>query len=186
MKELNLNKEVLEKIDKFIDLLFIWNKIHNLTASKTKIKIKEQVFDSLYPIEYIEHKKNILDIGSGAGFPAIPLAIIMQNSSFTLTEPLNKKASFLNIAKIELNLDNIIIYNERVEKTPIKTYDLITSRAVANVSILLDLTKELRDKNTDMLFYKGENLFNELTDDMQYQIIEKTKRKYLLLKDLTK
>jgi 16S rRNA (guanine527-N7)-methyltransferase len=94
-----------EKIDKFTELLFFWNKIHNLTGSKTKDKIKKQVSDSIYPMEYIENIKdikNILDIGSGAGFPAIPLAIMMPNSNFILTEPLNKKVSFLNMVKIEL------------------------------------------------------------------------------------
>lgn len=171
-----------EKLDYFAHLLLKWNKVHSLTKAKDIAKIKDYIEDSLYPLEILEPFKNCLDIGTGAGFPGLVLAIAREDISFTLTEPLNKKASFLNLVKCELDLKNVTIYQDRVENTPPFAYDLITSRAVSDTKILLDITTNHRDNHTTLLFYKGENVFNEVENLQNYDIIEKDKRNYLIIR----
>jgi 16S rRNA (guanine527-N7)-methyltransferase len=171
-----------EKLEYFANLLLKWNRVHSLTRAKDIKKVYEYIDDSLYPLEFLDEFKSCLDIGTGAGFPGLVLAIAKSESEFVLTEPLNKKASFLNIVKCELNLDNVTIYQSRVEDTPKRAYDLITSRAVTDTQMLLDLTKDQRDEHTRALFYKGEKVFDEVIGVKNYEIIQKHMRNYLLIK----
>lgn len=171
-----------EKLDIFANMLLKWNKVHSLTRAKDISKINEYIEDSLYPLEFLKDFKSCLDIGTGAGFPGLVLAIAKPDSEFVLTEPLNKKASFLNMVKVELGLDNVTIYQERVENTPIFEYDLITSRAVTDTKMLLNLTQNHRNSDTRLLFYKGESVEQEIYDIKNYDIINKDKRNYLLIR----
>jgi 16S rRNA (guanine527-N7)-methyltransferase len=175
-----LNKKYIE----FLELLQKWNKVHSLTNIKDTDRLKEYVHDSIYPKEFldIDSFENVLDIGSGAGFPAIPLAICYPNKQFTLVEPLIKRVSFLNIVKCELDLKNMTIIDSRVEDIKDKTFDLITSRAVMKTKNLLDLTKNLTHKNTKYLFYKGENVEDELKEICRpYKIYTNNKINYLYI-----
>jgi 16S rRNA (guanine527-N7)-methyltransferase len=171
-----------EKLDIFANMLLKWNKVHSLTRARNIEKLGEYIEDSLYPLEFLEDFDSCLDIGTGAGFPGLVLAIARPQSKFVLTEPLNKKASFLNMVKVELGLDNVTIYQDRVENTPIYEYDLITSRAVTDTNMLLNLTKNHRNSDTRLLFYKGESVSNEIEDIKNYDIINKDKRNYLLIR----
>ena len=84
----------------------------------------------------------LLDIGTGAGFPGIPIAIIMPSLQITLVEANNKKCEFLKVVKENLELNNIKIVNSRAEdyvKTQRETFDIATSRAVSNIRVLLEL-----------------------------------------------
>ena len=94
-------------------------------------------------------------MGSGGGFPAIALGIVKRDSSFVLTEPNAKKASFLNHIKITLNLSNIKILRDRVENIKQNSFDLITSRAFCSTERLIYLTQDLLKNNGYFLFYKG-------------------------------
>ena len=95
-----------ENCEKFSEIILKYNKIHNITGAKTKQKIFENIEDSLYPITFLETKKikKAIDVGSGAGFPGLVLAMAMQNTSFTLFEPIAKKSSFLHLVKTTLGL----------------------------------------------------------------------------------
>ncbi len=116
------------KLKKFTNLLLEWNKIHNLTGAKNERDIEDNIKDSIYPFKYIDMPNSVLDIGSGAGFPALVLAIEYPKTLFTLCEPRNKRASFLKFVSLELDLDNISVVRKRVENFKSNPFELITSR----------------------------------------------------------
>ena len=125
-----------------------------------------------------------MDIGSGAGFPGMILALALPQTQVTLVEPLTKRASFLQFVKADLGLDHVEVVKQRVENMPPRIFDLITSRAVTNTKMLLDLSQNHRDNHTQLLFYKGERVFDELEnlpDGMEHKIIQTHNRHYLLL-----
>jgi 16S rRNA (guanine527-N7)-methyltransferase len=176
-----------EKFDKFTTILLEWNKIHNLTGAKSKKEIIDNIEDSLYPVNFIDKPESILDVGSGAGFPALILAIIYSDIEVVLCEPRNKRASFLKYVSMELELNNTTIVKKRVEDYNHTPFGLISSRAVSDTKTLLSLTHHLSNSNTQYLFYKGERVFDELKDidsSMDYDIIKNGKRKYLYIKGL--
>ncbi|MDD5548285.1 MAG: 16S rRNA (guanine(527)-N(7))-methyltransferase RsmG, partial [Sulfurovaceae bacterium] len=134
----------VEKLDKFSDILLEWNKIHNLTGAKDKKSVYENIIDALYPISFISFPKNVLDVGTGAGFPGLVLAIAKEESHFTLCEPLKKRATFLRFVVTMLGLSNVTVVSKRVEDLEVFNFDLITSRAVTNTKLLLSLTQNQR------------------------------------------
>ena len=172
----------IAKMHNFCELLRKWNKTHSLTASTTDERLFENIIDSLYPAKFLPDFQSCMDIGSGAGFPAIALAILYDEKEFTLAEPLIKKYAFLQMAKIELGLKNVTVHKKRVEELEDKKYDLITSRAVADSKFLIDLSKPFIKEGGYLLFYKGERAEAEAYG-LEAQIINKDKRNYILIKD---
>ncbi len=168
------------KTDLYINYLLEWNKIHKLTNYNNKQDIEENIYDSIYPLKFLPEFKSVLDVGSGAGFPALFLAILMPKVKFVLVEPLIKKYSFLNFIKVALELDNVEIKKARVEELEAKKFDLITSRAVADTKVLINLVKKFIGENTTLLFYKGALADNEI--DLKAQKIKRDKRVYLIIK----
>ena len=171
-----------EKKEVFIQKLLEWNKIHNLTGAKTKEEVEKNIVDSLYPLNFLPKKtKTALDIGTGAGFPGLILAMAMPDTNWFLVEPRNKRAAFLNYIKTILNLKNVEILKNRVEEVKPFKVDLITSRAVMKTKDLLNLVKNFIKDDTMIIFYKGENVEEEIKD-IKYKIVEFKKRKYLIIK----
>ena len=172
-----------QNVQKYKEHLLKWNRIHNLTGAKDEATLDDFIYDALYPITFLPPVRSLLDIGSGAGFPGMILAFALKDTKVTLVEPLAKRASFLQFIKADLNLENVTVVKKRVEDMPADVYELITSRAVTDTKMLLDLSKNLRDEHSKLLFYKGEKVFDEVedTNGMPYKIIEKEKRHYLLL-----
>ena len=181
---IELDDSVFENIDKYKALLLKWNKVHNLTGIKSKAQLDEFIYDALYPISFLPKVKNLMDIGTGAGFPGMMLAIGMSDTQVSLVEPLAKRASFLQFVKADLGLDNITVHNCRVEELSPEPYELITSRAVTDTSLLLKLSKPFCTSDTQLLFYKGENVYDEVDENLEYEIIKAEKRHYLLIKSL--
>ena len=174
-----------EQLKTFTQLILEWNKIHNLTGAKTSHEIEENIEDSLYPTTFIQPPHSILDVGTGAGFPGLILALAYPDTPTVLCEPRNKRATFLKYVAMELALSNVTVVKKRVEAYQHKPFGLISSRAVTNTQMLLQLTQHLQDQQTRYLFYKGEQLFDELQDvtrEMDYDIIQKNKRNYLYIK----
>ncbi|CAA6805079.1 MAG: rRNA small subunit 7-methylguanosine (m7G) methyltransferase GidB [uncultured Sulfurovum sp.] len=174
-----------EKEARFIELLLEWNKIHNLTGAKTALEVEKNIEDSMFPTTFIEKPGSILDVGTGAGFPGLLLAMAYPDVRTVLCEPRKKRASFLKYVAMELELSNVEVVKKRVEEYSAKAFGLISSRAVTDTKMLLDLTAHLQDKNTQFLFYKGEQVFNELesvNETLDYDIIEKDQRNYLYIK----
>lgn len=172
-----------EKIKTYKSTLLTWNKTHNLTGAKDEAQLDAFIEDALYPLTFLPKVSSILDVGSGAGFPGLILAMALEDTQVTLCEPLAKRASFLQFIKALLNLKNVTIIKDRVENISSNHFDLITSRAVMDTKMLLKLTTHLRDERTLLLFYKGERVFSEVDSNLNYKIIETKNRHYLLIGD---
>jgi len=180
-----LESEIIIKLENFASLLNEWNQIHNLTGAKTIDAIYTNIVDSLYPLTFIDKPKTLLDVGTGAGFPGLVLAIALPKTEVVLTEPLKKRVSFLKYAAIDLDLSNVSVEAKRVEKVEHEAFDLISSRAVSNTKLLLELTKDIGNTETQYLFYKGSRVFDEIEDvqhQLDYDIVQKNQRNYLYIK----
>ncbi len=173
-------------VQKYKEHLFKWNKIHNMTGAKDEKTIDEFIYDAVFPISFLPQVESLMDIGTGAGFPGMILALGLPATQVTLVEPLTKRASFLQFVKADLGLDNVTVVKKRVEDMEPKVFDIITSRAVTDTKMLLKLSENFRDENSKLLFYKGEKVYDEVNDSianttMKHKIIETNNRHYLLL-----
>ena len=178
---------MLEKnYDIFIDLILKYNKVHNITGAKSRDIVMENIEDSLYPIKFLstDDIKTAIDIGTGAGFPGLILAMELPHIEFTLFEPIAKKSSFLHLVKTTLGLKNVAVCTKRVEDAEAFDADLITSRAVTNTDMLIDLCKNYITPKTMLLFYKGERVVEEISNLKNYKIYKNKRRNYLLIKDI--
>lgn len=126
----------------YMVLLVEWNEKINLTAiTEPEEIILKHFIDSLTILPFIEENKKILDIGTGAGFPGIPLKIVSPSSNVTLLDSLNKRILFLNEVMKELSLENIYAVHGRAEDFAHdnrENYDIVVSRAVARLNVLLE------------------------------------------------
>jgi len=184
-ENISLDTDVITKLENFASLLHEWNQIHNLTGAKSIDAIYVNIVDSLFPLTFIVKPKTLLDVGTGAGFPGLVLAIACPQTEVVLAEPLKKRVSFLKYATIDLGLDNVKVEAKRVEFVKHDAFELITSRAVTNTKLLLDLTHEISDSKTEYLFYKGSRVFDEIEDvqhQLDYDIVQKNQRNYLYIK----
>ena len=182
-EEIELKESTIIELENFAKLLNEWNKIHNLTGAKTIDAIYKNIVDSLYPLNFIKEPKTLLDVGTGAGFPGLVLAIALPKTKVVLAEPLKKRVSFLKYASIDM--ENVKVEGKRVESVEHEAFDLITSRAVTNTKLLLELTKNISSLKTEYLFYKGSRVFDELEDvqnQLNYDIVQKSQRNYLYIK----
>ncbi len=171
-----------EKIEQYKALLAKWNKIHNLTGAKSADQIDDFIVDALFPITFLPPLKTAMDIGTGAGFPGMVLAIALPATRFTLVEPLSKRASFLQFVKADLGLSNVEVKALRAEQLPSAPYDLVTSRAVTDTKMLMKLSEPFCVPGTLLLFYKGERVYDEVDETLDYKVIEAENRHYLLIK----
>jgi len=181
-----LESEIIVKLENFASLLHEWNQIHNLTGAKSIDAIYTNIVDSLYPLTFIEKPKTLLDVGTGAGFPGLVLAIALPDTGVILAEPLKKRVSFLKYAAMDLGLLNVSVEAKRVERVKHDPFELVTSRAVTNTKLLLDLTSEISDAHTKYLFYKGSRVFDEIENiqhQLRYDIVQKNQRNYLYIKN---
>lgn len=178
---IELPNTLFYNIQKYKEHLFAWNKIHNLTGAKNEATIDEFIYDSIYPITFLPKCKNLLDIGTGAGFPGLILAMGLPETKVTLVEPLAKRASFLQFVKADLGLDNVRVIQKRVQDIPHEIFELVTSRAVTNTDMLLSLSENFRDENSKLLFYKGERVYNEISSEIKHKVIKTKNRHYLLI-----
>lgn len=182
----NLDKSFEEKCEVFCDLILKYNKTHNITGAKNRQSVIENIEDSIYPITFLPLKdiKNAIDVGSGAGFPGLLLALAMPETHFTLFEPIKKKSAFLHLAKSTFKMDNVSICSKRVEEYEPFKADLICSRAVTNTNMLINLCQNYIKPSSLLLFYKGENVENEVNEIKNYKIYKREKRNYLLIKEI--
>lgn len=172
-------------IETFVQLLKKWGKVHNLSGNLDDQTIYENILDSLYPLSFIEDFKSFADIGTGAGYPGLIIAIAKKDKEAYLIEPRAKRVAFLNIIKATLGLKNLTILQKRVEELEDLKVDLITSRAVTNTNLLLNLTQNIKKESSSYLFYKGSMLENELKEAKikNYKVVCKDDRNYLYIKE---
>jgi len=179
--DIKLPENFFYNIQKYKEHLFKWNKIHNMTGAKDENSIDEFIYDAVFPVSFLPYAKNLLDIGTGAGFPGMILAIALPDTKVTLVEPLTKRASFLQFVKADLGLDNVRVVKNRVEDMDSEIFDIVTSRAVTDTQMLLTLSKNFRDENSKLLFYKGERVYDEVDETLNHKIIKTKNRHYLLI-----
>lgn len=161
------------KLIKYAYLVMDYNKNVNITGAKTEETFfTEHIADSLLALNIFYDYDNIIDIGTGAGLPSIPLAIIYSNKKFTLCESKNKKADFLNIAKKELDLNNIEV--KCINAYEIKNkYDTVTSRAFSDIAALLKIFSKIKTKNGKLIAYKGR--MDKIEEELKNANISKNK-----------
>ena len=158
-------------VQKYLDLLMEWNQKINLTALKTEEEIIEKHFyDSLLMAEEIKFDdQSLLDVGTGAGFPGIPLKIVFEDLFVTLLEPTLKRVNFLDIVIKELGLKKIVTINKRAEdyvKDARSYYDLVTARAVSRLNMLLELCMPLVKVDGLFLAMKGSKGEEEIQESI--------------------
>lgn len=155
-------------------LLFLekWNKAYNLTAIRSLDQmLTHHLLDSLSIAKYVQGEC-ILDIGTGAGFPGVPLAFCYPDKKFVLLDSNGKKIRFLLQAKTSLKIDNIEPIQERVEKLlPNVKFDVIICRAVGEMGAIMEASKQLLTNQGYWLFMKGTYPQDELqTVTRPYQV----------------
>lgn len=180
LKKLNIEitEDQLQKLNKFYELLVEWNKKINLTriTEKEDVYLKH-FYDSLTITKVIDLTKveTLCDIGTGAGFPGVVLKIMYPNLKITLVDALQKRVNYLNEIIKKLDLKDIEALHVRGEDLKEK-YDVVTSRAVANIEKLLTYTMHLVNKDGVMIAMKG-NIEDELTKEVE----DKINRKYKIV-----
>jgi len=162
---LNISDEKIDQLLGFIKLIEKWNKAYNLTAIRDREEMARlHILDSLAIAPHIEGKR-VIDIGTGAGLPGIPLAICLPEIDFTLLDSNAKKTRFVQQVVLELKLKNVEVLHSRVEDYhPEKTYDAVLTRAFADLSDIVKLTAHLLAKNGVLLAMKGQNPDTELAE----------------------
>ena len=163
---IEVDQNVLDKLHLYMKNLLEWNKVMNLTAITDEEDIISKHFlDSIIINKYIEGNRGI-DIGSGAGFPGIPLKIMFPEKKILLLDSLNKRIKFLNEVIDSLCLENVETVHSRAEdaahnKLYREKFDLCVSRAVANLSTLSEYCLPFVRKNGYFVSYKSVELTNE-------------------------
>lgn len=172
--EYNVSRETFIKLQEFAELLKEWNQKMNLVSRNSlEVLWERHILDSMQLVNYIpDTAKNILDIGSGAGFPGIVLAILLQEkmpqTKLTLVESITKKTIYLNDVCTKLELSNVVVKNARVETALLHKPDIVTARAVASLNVLCGYVYKIGKNNTESLFLKGQSYREEIKEAQKF------------------
>lgn len=172
--EIEISQDQIKMFDTFYQLLVEWNKKINLTAiTDYEEVIQKHFLDSClllkeFPKQRFENK-TFIDVGTGAGFPGIPLAILLPDTQFTLIDSLNKRIDFLSVVVKKLDLKNIRLFHGRAEefgkdKNFREQFDYCVSRAVASLPLLLEYCSPFVKVNGSLLLYKSKKVSQEIED----------------------
>ena len=162
--DIELQEEQLQKFYSYMNLLLEWNEKINLTAiTEPNDIILKHFIDCLTIGKYAQQRQSIIDVGTGAGFPGIPLSILQNELDITLLDSLNKRILFLQEVIKSINLKNINAVHARVEefaknKKYRETFDIATSRAVAPLNVLLEYLLPLVKVDGICICMKGSNM----------------------------
>jgi len=175
---IGIPESALAKFSAYKELLKKWGKKINLTSVLDDRGIEEKhFFDSLLGLKAFEvygfnpHGKLFCDVGSGAGFPGIPLSIVLPDSKFVLVESKKKKCVFLEEVKRSLNLTNVSVLCSRIENVE-ERFDVLTMRAVKDPWTAVKITKRLLEKGALLCIYRGKESFKGNLDGYSCQEVE--------------
>jgi len=166
--DLELPEISQEQLIEFLHFLKKWNKTYNLTAiSEFSKMMPYHLFDSLSIAPYIQGD-NIVDVGSGAGLPGIPLAIYFPEKTFVLIDSVGKKTRFINQAARHLGLKNVTGVHMRAEQYPTsQAFDTMTARAVGSMDYLLPIARHLLKSSGELLVMRTESLPGDCVDNAE-------------------
>jgi len=153
----------LQRLTAYIDLLSRWNRAYNLTAVRNPLEmVSRHLLDSMAVAAFLSAEE-LIDVGSGAGLPGIPLAILRPADRITLLDSNGKKTRFMRQAAMELGLGNIEVVQSRIETyRPERKFATIISRAVATAAEICSATQHLRAQPCRLLLMKGRDPNKEL------------------------
>ncbi len=171
-KEINvvITEDEIKSLYQYMKLMLEWNKNINLTAiTDEKEVILKHFIDSISINKYIKEANKIMDIGTGAGFPGIPLKILNKDIEFILVDSLNKRINFLEEVKKELYLNKLELLHARAEelaknKKYRENVDIVVSRAVARLRVLAEYMLPFVQENGLCICMKGPNIEEELEE----------------------
>ena len=171
---LDISADTQARLLAYLRLMQKWNKAYNLTAIRElDSMVIRHLLDSLSILPYIDQSP-ILDVGTGAGLPGIPLALCRPDYQFVLLDSNGKKTRFLTQAKIELAIDNIEVIHSRIEDyQPDNGFEIITCRAFAALNTILDRTQHLVTSTTRIMAMKGKEAMPELAEGYRQQNVHK-------------
>ena len=170
--EMNFDEDKYNKFITYKNLLQEWNEKINLTAiTEDEEVIKKHFIDCIKAFSENQFKeaKTLIDVGTGAGFPGLPIAIMKEDLTITILDSLNKRVNFLNIVKNSLNLTNVTTIHSRAEdgarnKELREKFDIATSRAVANMAVLSEFCLPYVKVGGYFIALKGPAITDELND----------------------
>lgn len=168
--DIEFNDKQLNQFYEYMNLLLEWNEKINLTAiTEPEEVILKHFIDSLTINKYIEKNKSIADVGTGAGFPGIPLKIYRPDLNVTLVDSLNKRINFLNEVIVKLDLKDINTVHSRIEdfgkdKKYRESFDYVTARAVANLTTLSEYLIPISKVNGKCICMKGNDIEEEVNN----------------------
>jgi len=160
----DISPEQRESLANHLRLVEKWNRVHNLTAVReTEQMVVLHVLDSLSVLPHVGDAGTLLDVGTGPGFPGLPVAIARPGLKVTLLDSSRKKCTFLEQVKAELRLANVEIVCERVEQwKPPRPFDTVVSRAFAELSDFVLQARHLVAPGGRLLAMKGVYPFDEI------------------------
>jgi len=140
----------------YLELLYKWNKVTNLTAIRDPIEmVMQHILDSLAILPFLQGQR-FIDVGTGAGLPGIPLAIIQPDKQFFLLDSNSKKTRFLTQVVLELGLKNVLVIHARCEQfQPEQCFDAVITRAFSSLKQMLALTQHMLCAQGEFLAMKG-------------------------------
>lgn len=168
MVQLVVNEEEAKTFYQYMLLLLEWNQKMNLTAiTEPEEIILKHFIDSITVLPYIEKNQTVLDIGTGAGFPGIPLKIVRNSQEIILLDSLQKRIVFLQEVIKKLSLKDITAVHGRAEdfaKERKESYDIVVSRAVARLNVLLEYMLPFAKIGGKVICMKAQNIEEELEE----------------------
>lgn len=163
-----LNEKQIQQFETYASMLMEWNQKMNLTAIDDENDIFEKHFLDCVLMSYaVNICGSFCDVGSGAGFPSIPLKIVYPNIKVCIVEPLQKRCTFLQALVSSLELEDVEVVNARAEdyvKEKRESFDLVSARAVANLTMLCELCIPFVKVNGLFVAMKGPGVKQELDD----------------------
>lgn len=161
---IDVSAEAVERMARHLALIEKWNRVHNLTAVREPAQmVTLHVLDSLSLLPHLGQAASVLDVGTGPGFPGIPLALARPELRVTLLDSSHKKCAFLEQAKSELGLANVDVVCERVEQwKPAQRYDAVVSRAFAELTDFVAQASHLVASGGRILAMKGVYPYDEI------------------------
>jgi 16S rRNA (guanine527-N7)-methyltransferase len=171
LMNISLSDKQIQQLLRYLSLILKWNRIYNLSAIRDPIEsVKKHLLDSLSIIHFVQPGL-LLDVGSGAGLPGIVIAIMKPETEVFVLDSVGKKCRFMQAVKSELALENLSVVNSRVESFKSKkSFSQITSRAFAEASKTIQLTKHLLEENGRYLLMKGSNIHEEDVDNFNVKV----------------